>query len=996
MPALASQGLVLRNTDRIHGFIPSGDAGWSSISDFRIEGQIDSCTIPPSVVGIFQLNIQLRMERDGSMYLRGFNNEVVGSPIVADCSNIRFRARRDVAAAVYSMETWNEQTGIYAVSTVAMTDTARKNLSNANFNVGNQYEATGPTMRLGALRIYSSAGSLGAAPPNRLITSGYGDLLDYEFENNLSDRSGHGISLVYDSGSASYAALRSLPPVVSLTTVPTTIRAGAASNLNIGGFSNADSPTLTCSLRQSSGPMQGIFSSHSSCTTTFTAPVFGQYDLVASNLDATGLRSSSNFSVGAVATDDSGVVSIPDPNINRILGPMIRHGANPWSWFDNRAIAVAEQQLAFQSSGGAGNGYWKNVWDVASPHGTVSAKFGEAVAGTNRGILHGSDTQFQTDFCGGPGNTTPVSATGWIVVWYPSSDYPGTTGRSFYTITSCDSQTELQISHYWGRLPGTTSGMQYSVINPADVGMWLYSSTPGNYYDNVLAFYSLYYRSGLTKYRDAARTLAHNFWYGPFYDRGAQYNSAVDDRNIYAGPTRGQSLTGLVVWALESGENIWPGIHYVWDFQKYVVHDYAKAHGWVSQIGDIRESGYGTAALALCAQYDADPGYRATCRVALKETINNLWVPLQVLGPDGQTHWRNTTPVYGTIGNADGSTYVTTTKGSANIVLHGATWTSYIFSEKIWFFNNPADQNVSGNSNEVGDNTFYTATFVDATHATLDRLYEGNSGNHGMLGCNFAGFGNEPFMQGIWGGQAGSVVYDALIATGDTTEANIVKQFSIGSAKWLINNATDASKHALYYAVEFLNCDPPGANPSLCGAGPAVNGEALKNFTVAYLHSGDPAIKAAADSFYSRMWCKPKGGWTCGAAGYADYMWDIDNEPGSGGYMLMPNDPLSNKWFGFFFGYGAGAGWPASRVGGLAAPAPLTITLPHILTSVANAVKIRITLLAPNGVSSSSTCTSTPCQVTVDSRLGQHMMKIEYLSVDDEIVGPGEFVPCPN
>ena len=980
LPLFASQALVVQSPAWVGATIPNNEPGWRAISSVRIEGQLDSCTNPVGGdTGIVQFGMSVRIGITGTISLRGFNGESTPGKPRANCSQLRFRARRDVSAAQYTMEVWDEQSGEYILEMTPMTDTATKDLSGGTLFIGKGYEIIYPTMHLGAARVYSTAGSTGAAPPARKITSGYGDLLDYEFEHSLNDSSSHRLNLSFLAGSASYATLTSLPPVVSTSSIPSTIRTGVPTTLDASAsFSNDDDPSFT--LQWSiAGPYEPTMAQMSNSIIQFVGPISGEYTVTVTIVGAVN-TASTTITIGAVATDDNGVVIIPDANINRIVGPILRLGVNPWSWFDDRALAVANNQIRLQTTGGPRGvvGPWRNVWNVANPHGVISV-----TNGVN--TITGTETQFQDDFCGGSGNTTPASTSNTIAVWYEDSDYPGSITRAFYGITACVSQTQLTISRKWGHATGVQSGLNYTVIDPNQIAWWGYSSTPANYYDNVLAFYIMYYRTGLTKYRDAARTLAQNFWEGPSYSRGRNYDtSSLEGNFIAAGPARGQAPTGLVLWALESGENIWPGLHHLWEWQKYVAHDYPQAKNWNIQIDDVRETGYATSALALCAQYDTDSTWRATCRTALKETIMKVWVPLQVPG-NGHGNWRQAQAANGVYGP------VTVTKGSSAVTLNSGTWTSNLFSGYLlWFTKNPV---IGFNNGNVGDMEYYTGTFVDETHITLDRNYSGPSGNKSMWVSTLVGFGSQPFMQGIWGGQAGSIVYDSLIASGDTTEANIVKQFSIDSANWLVSKATNSSDHTIYYGAEYLNCEPLGSDPAHCGNGPVLNGEVIKNFSAAYRLSGDPALKAAGDSYYTRMWCKPTGGWTCGTPGYGVYMNDIDDSPGAGGYMLAPDDPLSNKWFGFFFGYGAGASWPAARLGEPQAPEGLTVNIPILLDAHPRSTKVRITIVTPTGVTTSSICTSSPCRVVIDSRLGKHLMKLDYLSADDQVVAPGRFRP---
>lgn len=850
-----------------------------------------------------------------------------GSVSIAGMTNVRIVCRRDAATGRYTAEVWDEVTGVYRSSSAVDASPGSYTTPGGSLWIGGQYAAPAIVGSISFVRVYSSAGPLGV-PPQRLRTSGFGDLADYEFEGNLNDSSGHGRTLSMSTGTVSYGVTPILPPFPSLGSIPTTIRAGRTQALTAQALVNEDNNTATSMWALASGPSIIAISNPESLTSASFLPLLaGQYEVSLSLVTTTNQRASAVRKIGVVTTDTNGVVVVPETRIDKLLGPLIRFGANLWNWFDHRNEVLASNQISMQST------FWGNPWDTPNGLGTITVSNGN-------NVVTGSGTQFQTQFCGGAGNTVPTSPTDYVTIYYDSADYPGTTGRAFYPVKSCTSQTSMRLGFVgggdraWGHASGTQTGRSYWVPSNTNWQWWTSSGTPGNYYDNVLALYALYYRTGLTSYRDAARTLARNFWYGPFYDRGKNYDTTNLGGNfIAAGPARGQSITGLILWAIESGENIWPGMDYVLRWHRDVGHVYAASRSWAVQIGDVREQAYITAAYALCSTYHPNATWRNDCRGWLRDYVNLFWSPLQITATK---EWRNT--AVARAGYFGVSTYATVVNGSTSITLTGATWDDATFSsgfylepnklQRLWFFSNYTNIDLPGkqNSDIGGDAVFYTvATVTSPTTAVLTQPYAGTSGNKGLIVSHFAGFGTQPFMLGLAGGVFGTYAYDALVGSGDTAEAAKVRQFSIDAANWLSSTGLDQANHVLYSGRGFVNCEPNGGGDNACASGPALNGEAMRAFSAAYLLTGSGTIRSAADEIYTRLWCKPTGGWTCGTTGFGTYLNDIDDEPGSGGYMINPGDPLTNKWLGFFFGYGFGPGWPAARNNGLGSSQPVAI-----------------------------------------------------------------------
>ncbi len=1043
---------------------------WAALGSFELVAHLWNIVPQATNVGVFELDSDMRIWID-SLNNLNFQNptQSVGLQIpMGSATFIRCRVMRDTALARYSLEVWNEVTGTYQSATAPdPTPLTTYNRTGYRFSLGSFYEANGINAAIGMLRIKNSASALGSTIPDRYLTAGYYNLLDFEFEGDLTDHGLYdlGSTLSFYTGSVSYVNTTTLAPVVQAQAVPT-VRAAHSAALSVSGFANNDDPSFSCENSQVSGPAAARFSNRGACSTSVIPPVNGNYGLVTRVVDASGASAAASYSLGAVATDAKGGVVIADSDIARLIGPLASEGQTGWSWFDYIFRYVADHQIDMQTQfAPGGRGYWQDLWSVASSHGTVTVINGETNV-SNQGFVHGSGTQFQTDFCGGPGNTVPLSTSARIVVWYPSIEYPGTYGRGFLTIVACTSQTEIVTNFQWTRGTGTTtySGLSYNV-DPTDVtGWWGNFNTPGNYYDNVLALYALYYRTGLTRYRDAARTLAHNFWYGPFYDRGKNFDGSTSGGFYYfAGldSSRGLSLVGLILWALDTGENIWPGMHFIWSQQVYY-YNAGQSASWLIQIGDVRSAVYTTAAYALCSQYDTDPTWRSNCRTYLKTTLNSGWAPLQVAGGG---NWRNTV-VIRNLGDTGGGKYVAATNGSKSVTLVGDTWASsdftnpfyttplpltggtnatvalltapvalstlgdpgttmhvniagasggwaainggqvativdathfsipinstafgafpanvtYYFDQhrSIWFYNNPSAPGLPGNSTtSVGDADYYYVTSVTSpTTAVLNRPYVGTTSHHGAITADFTGFGTQPFMLGLAGGAFGTYIRDSLLASGDTTEAAMVAAWPAQISTWL-NTVAKQPVQTIGGGSEFLNCvaDPLDA---ICYAAnnATLVAEAINAWNAAYTLTPNAALLAQGDAFFARLFSKP--GYSSAVPGFgSDYWWDIDP---IGGYMTG-NDPQSNKWLGYCFGYGKCYSWPLVRQGGLSPADPLTLSTAGFMP--AGSTEIRITVQAPDGTISTAACAGTAgtaqsCSWTGDRRLGNHLLTVAY------------------
>jgi hypothetical protein len=424
-------------------------------------------------------------------------------------------------------------------------------------------------------------------------------------------------------------------------------------------------------------------------------------------------------------------------------------------------------------------------------------------------------------------------------------------------------------------------------------------------------------------------------------------------------------------------------------------------------MGNTREMGYMTAGFGLCALFDTSSVYRSNCMSYLSAEINQIWSALQVNGT-----WQFTNPdVQFTA--SDGSVYVTVTDGSPNITITGASWSAGTFSndqgpfkQYLWFIKDSKNNSQYGSgptrqNSDIGDSLAYqVASVIDGNHAVLTRPYQSGSCatgcRKGLIVSHIAGFGTIPYMNGLSLGALGTYAYQAIKSAGSSADLSTLQNVIAQGVTYLAGAAYDASGGSLgaaggmFGGRGYLNCEPQPNSDPYCASGVPVLGEAIRGFSAGYLITGDPAIKSAMDAMYQRMWCKP--GFACPFPNPAGvYMSDLDD----GNYMLTTG-PLTNKWFGFFGGYGFASSWPAARVGGLAQYSARAIHIPVRFSSVANSASARVTLVQPSGARSNLTCVpSGDCSSNVDVRQGDHLVQIDYLAADGSTLSPGSLAVLP-
>jgi hypothetical protein len=207
----------------------------------------------------------------------------------------------------------------------------------------------------GFLRISTNLVPLGSKPPT---TADSGNWTEWKFDGNLADSSAYrrhlsgGAHVYADSESGSFCATEDLwYTLMDELGFPA---GGTSAQLDgTASYSLADGSSQVSYFWQlQDGPSHVRFNNRNSSTPTIRGLVFGTYHFVLRVTDVAGSSSTSVLETGAVATDNKGVVINADPNVDRILGPMIAYGRNPWGFADERAMSATRlRAAAYQAKG---------------------------------------------------------------------------------------------------------------------------------------------------------------------------------------------------------------------------------------------------------------------------------------------------------------------------------------------------------------------------------------------------------------------------------------------------------------------------------------------------------------------------------------------------------------------------------------------------------------------------------------------------------------------
>ena len=195
----------------------------------------------------------------------------------------------------------------------------------------------------GFCRVHTTLVPLNSRPPTTFDNANRLD--EWKFDDNLTNSvAGRGYDLTPDTGTVSYTSTIPYQGVVSkVQTVghpiwsdQVSMRAGFPNQIDgSNSYSQSDTNnTVIYKWDQISGPSTSVWSSRTTAQPTLSNLIFGPYTFRLSITD--GISSAfTDLATGAVAMDNNGVVIHANPNADKIFGPMIAFGKNPWGYADD-------------------------------------------------------------------------------------------------------------------------------------------------------------------------------------------------------------------------------------------------------------------------------------------------------------------------------------------------------------------------------------------------------------------------------------------------------------------------------------------------------------------------------------------------------------------------------------------------------------------------------------------------------------------------------------
>ncbi len=611
----------------------------------------------------------------------GDGEQIVNTDLTGRPTDVIVRLQRDLSNSRLTMEVWNPDGTNYSHVEAALASPGKLKWAGQLATFG----AASFTTDLAYLRMYSTVLPENSPPPSRTN----GDLADWEFEGNLTDKSGRRTNL---KGSATYVPTPSYPINVSFGQFGSQ-RVWSVDNgtltLNASStYSSVDDPAYTYSWSLAGGPGTGTFSGPNSVATTFTASNPGDYRIALTAGDGS-TSNSLTVDFGAVTTNSNGTVVTGNAAMDQAMGPLTMWGTSPWPWYDFTEMANADALYSLvtappvygetaltgtvtpatqggQSLVGTGTHFFADIVDFVPTSGSGSAYSGTISGVSSLSDLNLRDRFFKPDVnCSSPVTininslgalplTNPTCTAGSVYqlyynptannfsintnrpliwLWWNAPDGTGT-GRTLYS-ASIQDDTHLTLDTYFLPPIAQAVNIQYSHPDTGELGVyWNYVGQPSNnlnYYDVVHALFKLYYRTGLTKYQTEARMLADN-WYK--YASGQGY--AISAPRVIG-------YLGLIDRAIDGHYSIWGALDYYLNYPWPLTTLFTSSTPYpVGTIFDARETGYAVRFLARAASLfaNSDGTPNAAKRTQYCGELHNVVANLLVAAQDPLGQWQ--------------------------------------------------------------------------------------------------------------------------------------------------------------------------------------------------------------------------------------------------------------------------------------------------------------------------------------------------------------------
>ena len=371
LTAFAGQSLVL--TPGVT--VSVADPNLPQNESWRVEFQLHDWTLPPQGIQnayefyLLGTGLNAAIWPDGRLALTEMRDSL--SPAqpcflsLTGRQNVMVRFQKDVSNMRVVCEIWNSDGSGYQQDSDSIASINTWTSSGGTLGSANTSTA------LAFLRVFSTTVPDGARPP---VTADVGDLVNLTFNAgstvSIASSSSPGVSYVPTPGQNPVAFVKTLGAPAWNNWV--SLRAGFPAQLDGSrSFSLADgSSAVSYQWAQVSGPTTVSWSDTTSATPTIQGLIFGTYTFQLTVKDVAGNTASTTLPIGAVATDANGVVVQADPNADKLFGPMIAFGQNPWGYADERALKATTLRSAVYDAAGLTNPSW-----ATARQGTVTYNF---------------------------------------------------------------------------------------------------------------------------------------------------------------------------------------------------------------------------------------------------------------------------------------------------------------------------------------------------------------------------------------------------------------------------------------------------------------------------------------------------------------------------------------------------------------------------------------------------------------------------------------------
>jgi hypothetical protein len=926
-------------------------------------------------------------------------------------SDIIFRVQRIDATNLLTAEVWKSADGSGYVA--ANCTLSNPNAGGVPTDGGNSFSVGTTLANIAYIREYSTTVAPGTPPSNNFD----GDILDYEFEGNGNDSSGHAQNLTMSGTTYGATPIYAPAPLFGVYGQPRSFEAGRGSlQLNSSSFTSTDLATLSNFWTQISGPAIGNFSSRTSSNPTFSAPVAGTYRLQLTVTDSTGSSGVTAVDFGAVAADAGHQVinyildSTTTSKMDVVLGPLTRWGTSPWPWYDLTEMASADSLGPYQLTG------------PPTPT-SVSGTFALAGSSGNATVV-GTGTTF-TSMGWTPGITT-------FVIGLPGASTPdGLPGALVARLGSITDDTHVSLDGNMAPVPVPMAGVTLSTVPSGSYDYWGLSAQPfssWNFYDCVLGHYREWRRSGLEIYHQYATALA-DWWYHYGLNHG------------YRIPfPKSAGLDGLILRAIDGKPAYWDGILY---FLRYPIGwTYQFTQGPVAPGSTIepRESGYALRAAALVARLHPSSTVRTEFCGYVANAVVNVWPNVQddlgnfeedvyagnqsypykaYNGHFGSSPWRATLALLGLQAAYEALADTSGCNNPTAAATALTTITKFTVFVHDYGTGSSRGQLYSVGYETLGQEPLAGAGGNAATPNTTGTLSITN-------GSNIVTGTGTNFMTVFWGVTGATGATQATRFGNPVTRptkyigipGNCLKVFEVASVQsntqiTLTTNVNCPTQTNITHGVPAYNwvatweadndCSP--ALSAYCEGGPTGSRDLTHDIHAAYMW----LYKRTSNITY-RNWAEdslgadyggpdtgpgpysPSDVWTSPLSdgGHGNF-WDALPTCGTAPCSAAGGGPTIN--FGKSFGMSAGAGNAPNAIalymGTPEAATTRTVTIPFRIASVPGSAKAQVTITKPDGSSTVTQCATTPCTVTVEQRQKDHLYQLDYLSSGGAVLAPG-------